>query len=867
MISNSLDPTRDSGDSNHSGIQFPFAIPQEMGVPVRIAQGAWWIRLPIESSLEYVNVYAFRDDQSLTIVDTGVCNAASKQALEKALNHSEFSGLPVKRAIVTHYHPDHIGLAGWLHDQGAELWMSRTCWLSSKLLLQTANDHPSATEVEFMHRAGLEGIELEAFKRQPARRYQSLVSALPHQYVPISDSQQITIGDRVWKVFFGNGHAAEHLTLWSEDLAILGDQVLPGISSNLSLPFTEPDGDLIDEWLLSCNKLLAIADDVTLGLPGHQRPYTGIRFRLQQIISNTHAAIDRMRKLTIRPCSAIEVMEQFYGRKLSFEQRKLMLPEIVGYLNYLCRRGELEKSVYPQGTIAYRRRKDSIVKTTISRPFINAEAERLVATSPETIRTPQSQAAASSNRVAPDRPYRRPHFRMRRMLVLAVITLLLGSAPYLVTVLGLPKLDYATQIQDLIRTATAKDEFLPVEPTPIRVESMSVQGVAQTTVPRIFTGVVKAKRVSEIGFNRIGTISEILVDRGQLCEKDTPLAKLNTHSVEANLKAVAAQRNAAASRLAEMLAGPRQQTIQSARNLVASANAELELAQVSLGRAERLVSIGAVSKQDVDAARTSMKAKRESLSSAQNALDELLEGTRIEQIQAQRAVLKELEAAAEQLQVQMDESILRAPFAGTISEKFLDVGTVCAPGAPAFRLVESVNPEVWVGIPSEYLSFVSQTDSHTFLIQNREYVAKVKAALPELDSATRTKTVVFEMQTAHGGSLLGQVAEIRLQRVLKERGFWLPMTAILKGDNGLAAVFVLEKDANQTAQLSKRELQVLFVDADRAYVSGYLQDGDQIVSNGLHRLTHGQKVRLDTSVDNQETEVSERSLRLNEQQR
>lgn len=339
------------------GIQFQFELTPAHGVPVEIADGIWWIRLPISSTLEYVNVYALRDGGGLTLVDTGVNGAVSQAALESALHTSPLSSLPLRRVIVTHFHPDHIGLAGVLARRGAELWMSRTCWLTTKMLMQTSSESPKPIDVEFMRLAGLSGIELEAFKRRPANRFLSQVAELPETYVPLFDNATVNIGFRTWTIRTGSGHAAEHITMWSDGLAILGDQILPSISSNLTVPFTEPDADLVSEWIGSCVKLQQFATDTILGLPGHQRPYTGVKYRLEQIQANMESAMERLAKILVRPSTALECLEQFHNRVLPFDLRRQMLPEMIGFLNHLTRRGEVERKLSLTGAYIYTRRR------------------------------------------------------------------------------------------------------------------------------------------------------------------------------------------------------------------------------------------------------------------------------------------------------------------------------------------------------------------------------------------------------------------------------------------------------------------------------------------------------------------------------
>jgi RND family efflux transporter MFP subunit len=265
-------------------------------------------------------------------------------------------------------------------------------------------------------------------------------------------------------------------------------------------------------------------------------------------------------------------------------------------------------------------------------------------------------------------------------------------------------------------------------------------------------------------------------------------------------------------------------------------------------RAQRLVNIGAVSQQDLDTARTNAAARAESLKSAEHALDELLEGTRSEQVLAQQAQLAELEAAQEQIQVQLEESVLRAPFDAKISDRFVEPGAVTSPGAPAFRLIDSESPEVWIGLPPEFLSTIQHKSSLELTIGDQIYTAKIKAILPELDETTRTNTVILELLGSDlDHSLFGQVAKIDLSRKFDLVGFWVPLSALTEGDQGLWALLSLEPtDDDETYLLERCDVEVIQIDTERAFVRGTIDSGTQLVTEGVRRLTPGQKVKLKT---------------------
>jgi glyoxylase-like metal-dependent hydrolase (beta-lactamase superfamily II)/multidrug efflux pump subunit AcrA (membrane-fusion protein) len=827
----------------------------DFGVPLLVAPGIWWVRLPVASSLQAINVYLLEDGKGLTLIDTGVRSTECREALKAAMSHPDVASHKLNKIIVTHFHPDHIGLAGELARDGVELWTSRTTWLNCQLLSGNKQLLPLAPEVIFMQQAGLTGIELEAFRRRAANRYNALVAPPPDHYVPLVDGQTISIGQRVWRIAMSYGHAAEHVSLWSDDCVLSGDQILPSISSNLTVPYMESNVDVIGEWLRSCRSLMQIANNEALCLPGHQRPFYGIRSRLTQIDENVRKTLTRLQSIVTQSTAAIDCVEQVYGRAVANDERRLLLPEIVGMLNHLYFHGLLERTTDHEGVFRYTA---STTKKTgrwvglgkLKRFQANAESTDVNSKQDMSpfnhaiqFEEPVDDEPAAESESKSEYLESSVVSRLSRLMVLAAMCLV-GAAIYW-------KWDVVSvQAKQLLHIKEGSEFLsaskLPAQAAIVPVDTMQVVNQTQAEVPRQFTGIVKPRRASLVGFNRIGVIDEILVQRGDRVEADTILARLNTNLLKANLKAVQAQYRAAEARLSELIAGPRAQTIESARAQVAAAKAELDLARVSFDRAQRLVTAGAVSRQELDNAKTNAAAKEEALKAVRNTLDELLEGTRSEQVLAQRAQLSELEATQEQLQVQLSESVLRSPFVATVSDRFIEPGAVTAPGAPAFRLIDAESPEVWIGVPPDYLSAIRNDKGVSLTIGERIYHATVKSVLPELDEVTRTNTVILEL---HGSvidnSLFGQVARVELARKLDLAGFWVPLAALTQGDQGLWALLALEStDDKEKFILKRREVEVVQVDSDRAFVRGTVDSGTQLVSSGVRRLTPGQQVKL-----------------------
>ncbi len=302
----------------------------------RVAEGVWWVRLELNESHDHVNVYLLDHGESWTLVDTGINSDDCRDRFRRLLADEPFAHKPVKNVVVTHHHPDHIGLAGWFCDQGAELLTTRTAWLSACLLLTQSTEADEAAMM-FFRRHGLSEMEREAYRRRlPNDRYRRLVAPVPAHYRRIQQNDKLRIGSRCWKVRIGHGHAAEHATLWSDDgLAIVGDQILAGISPSLNVHPSEPHADVIGEWLESCRLLASLGDSRTMCLPGHNLPFTDAPKRCQQLADSQRAVLQRLLTGLNQPRTTIDCIELVAPRDTPGANRTDQLLRTAGYLNHL----------------------------------------------------------------------------------------------------------------------------------------------------------------------------------------------------------------------------------------------------------------------------------------------------------------------------------------------------------------------------------------------------------------------------------------------------------------------------------------------------------------------------------------------------
>jgi len=333
-----------------TGIRYPFPTPPAEGEAVTVAPGVLWMRLPLPMALDHVNVYALDDGAGWTIIDTGFASKRSRAIWEKLLA-GPLQGRPVTRVIVSHHHPDHVGLAGWFIQNGATLCMPRTGWLMARMLTLDVQDVPNAESLAFYKRAGMDPDVLDGRRTERPFNFADCVTPLPLGYTRLIDANTITIGGRTWDIRMGGGHAPEHATFWSRDdnLVIGGDQLLPSISPNLGVYPTEPDADPVTDWLQSCEAFLAFAQTDQLVLGGHKLPFTGLPLRLRQLIDNHHGALDRLRAHLTEPRSAGECFMPLFKRQIKGGEYGLALVEAVAHLNHLHQAGLATRVLRPDG--------------------------------------------------------------------------------------------------------------------------------------------------------------------------------------------------------------------------------------------------------------------------------------------------------------------------------------------------------------------------------------------------------------------------------------------------------------------------------------------------------------------------------------
>lgn len=341
---------------------YPFEAPPQPGKVLEVAPGVLWMRMPLPMMLNHINIWAIADgenDEGWAVVDTGM-RTDETLAAWRALFAGATDGRRLSRVFVTHMHPDHVGMAGWLTRKfDCRLWMTRLEYLNCRVLTaDTGREAPDAG-IKFFHRAGWEDAAIENYRARFGN-FGKRIHALPDSYRRLVDGEVIRIGRHDWRVIVGTGHSPEHACLYCAELKLLvsGDQVLPRISSNVSVHPTEPDEDPMHDWLASLDKLKAAVPDDVLVLPAHNECFRGLHARLDYLGASQRRSLDRLRKSLTEPKRAIDVFAALFARAIASDDAGLFglaTGESIACLNYLMHRGEVHRDIDDAGVAWYRR--------------------------------------------------------------------------------------------------------------------------------------------------------------------------------------------------------------------------------------------------------------------------------------------------------------------------------------------------------------------------------------------------------------------------------------------------------------------------------------------------------------------------------
>ena len=324
--------------------------------PRALAPGLLGVRFELPFALDHVNVWLLEDVPGWTVIDAGLADEPSRERW-LGLRAGALAGERIARLIATHFHPDHLGLAGWLCERtGAELWASRTDWLMGRLLAQDTSAGFVAVGRAFDRQAGLDEA-LVTTRAERGNLYRRRAGVPPASYRRLRDGDEVPIGGRAWQVVVGRGHAPEMLCLYDprSNVLIAADQVLPRISPNVGVWPAEPEANPLADFLASLERFRALPDDC-LVLPSHGRPFRGLHARIDQLAAHHDERLEATLAACTRPATAAQIMPRLFDRELDIHQLAFALGETLAHLNHLLAESRLTRRLDDDGRLRYQRR-------------------------------------------------------------------------------------------------------------------------------------------------------------------------------------------------------------------------------------------------------------------------------------------------------------------------------------------------------------------------------------------------------------------------------------------------------------------------------------------------------------------------------
>lgn len=343
------------------------------------------------------------------------------------------------------------------------------------------------------------------------------------------------------------------------------------------------------------------------------------------------------------------------------------------------------------------------------------------------------------------------------------------------------------------QSALALDENKLLLTQQAKVEAGTIRIQKSYLKPRMVYGQIASVQQSDIGFELNGTLDQTSVLEGAMVRKGQVLAKLDTGRLEA-----------------------RKNELQSA---LVSAKANAKLAKLSAQRVRQLV------QKKVE---------------PQQRLDEVQA-----QLDAAQAASSEVQARLNSLQVELEKSVLLAPFDGQIVAKYIDSGTVVSPATPVFSIIAKELLEARFGLPEQTAFGLSVGESRELHIQGQPFSAEVTSVAKQRNQATRTIDTLFSIdinalnEQQRAVIVSGDLVSLTVDIPVQSTGAWVPISALASGVRGLWTLYIIGADNT----IQTRLVSVEYADAHKAFVSGAIKDGDRLVVSGIHRLVPHQSVK------------------------
>ena len=308
-----------------------------------MADGIWWIRMPLPFALDHINLWILADGDGFTLVDCGYGVEATWSLWERHFAQT-LAGRAVKNVVVTHYHPDHVGSAAWLVERtGAPFWMTAAEYLSAHAAHDDVAGFDRDNTVSLYVANGVDPASVPESTRK-VNGYRRGVPALPRRYRRMMHGDRLSIDGHDWEVITVFGHAPEHAALWcaSKNVLISGDQVLPRITTNVGVWGNQPEANPLKLFLDSMKRFSHLPADA-LVLPSHDRVFHGVHRRIAELGEHHEQRLERLLAACDPPITAFEALPLLFKRKLDDHQLMFAMGEAIAHLHYLLAEGKVRR--------------------------------------------------------------------------------------------------------------------------------------------------------------------------------------------------------------------------------------------------------------------------------------------------------------------------------------------------------------------------------------------------------------------------------------------------------------------------------------------------------------------------------------------
>ena len=336
-------------------VEYPHAEAAAFGQPQEVSPGVFWVRMPLElTGLNHINLWLLRDGPGWSIVDTGM-NTDRIHDLWEGVFADFLGGLPVTRVICTHFHPDHMGQAGWLTRRwDCALWATHREWLQGRVAELDQHERMPEWYLKYFRQVGLSEAALAAMAKQSYRYFAAAVTPIPPQVHAVREGQSIRIGEHDWQIIIGRGHSPEHMCLFNPDIKVLisGDQILPKITPHIGIHASEPEANPLQLYLDTLSNFDYLPDD-TLVLPAHGLPFYNLHPRLAYLRQHHDQRLAILEDYCAQPTKVLSTLRVMFSRRLNDFEALLGMSEAMSHLHYLMAQGRIIREANDDGVWLY----------------------------------------------------------------------------------------------------------------------------------------------------------------------------------------------------------------------------------------------------------------------------------------------------------------------------------------------------------------------------------------------------------------------------------------------------------------------------------------------------------------------------------